>query len=178
MAEKSENLPTECALFKERIVKISEANEFLAVGIDPVSFVPVIRICKTDGDKTAYVTSPVETFWVFRRSLRSKLDDEGYSFDCSITSELYVESVTDDSVQIESNSGEKVCISNEAAEQLTYGCPEIDKIESEYFDAFRSALNTIISHQRKSYRRHFVENLNEAKKCDKLCEYLGIEKII
>lgn len=174
MAEKSEKLPIECTLFKERIVKISEANEFLAIGIDPVSFAPIIRICKTDGEKTAYVTSPLETYRDFVTYLECKMDGGGWAYDCSNRSELSLKSITDKTVHIKSRS-EEVVISIEAAEQLDVGYIELDRIISEYIRGYQSCKKAIKEHQMKSYRRHFEEYFSEAKKCGNLCKYLGIE---
>lgn len=174
MAEKSEILPSQNTLFKEKIIRFSGFSEYLIIGIDPVSFEPVIRICSSDG---SYVTCESALYGGFTSHLKEKVDDGGWS--CGgYRSNIRIESNTmEEKFHLQSvTTGEKVTISMKAAEHFAWNYGDVYTISRGYDLEYNGHKDIIKSHHLAAYRKHFVENFNDLKNCATLMNYIGIEK--
>ena len=75
-----EGKSTSVALYKETPVKLGEStHEHVIVGVDPVSFIPFVRIY--DKSTRAYVSFAAKHFRSFSKYLRETLEDHTWSKD-------------------------------------------------------------------------------------------------
>ena len=169
----SEVLPVESSLLRKTIVKLGhDLTEYLTIGIDPVSFKPMVRICNTVGTVMTHVSCSLYHYNCFRSYLElrfSRLSGPSYH------GEIFVDSRTKTTYNLKSVFGEEVTISIKAVKQIVRYCKEFENLSEKYADDYRRSKDAIEKHQMQTYRKHFAENFNEVKKCHVLSKYFGMK---
>lgn len=177
--EKSENLPRESRLFNEKIVRLREGfPEYVAIGVDPFTFKPIVRICNTDGMSTSYVSLAAECFGSLITFLREAVDDDGWSVDMTNDTGVTVGAILNDICHLTSEYG-KVAITGDAASLLAYEkAVEIYKIAKRYSEGYSSYRHILKKYRLIEYQKYFPNGLDHLKACTEfpiLTKYFGNE---
>ena len=175
-AERTDLLNSDNDLFKKTIVKFGgELTEYLTIGIDPVSFKPMLRICNNDGISVTFVSCSLCYFGDLTSYLEEQIDNGIWSRDCIYRCEVYVESKSTNIYYLKSKFGENVSISIDAVKQIAGSYREMYEVCKKYDDEYRKYKNTIENHQLQMYRQYFPENFNVVKNCTELSNYFGLK---
>lgn len=178
MTENSANLNRGRSLVNEKVVTLQEGfDEYVTIGVDPLSFKPVVRICNTDGISTTYVSLPASCFSLFVPFLREAVNDDGWSLDMLNRSGVTV-LILDGICHLQSEY-DKVTISTDAASLIAYEkTMEIHKIAKQYYEEYCRYKQSLKKYRLMEYLKYFPNGFDHLKACTDipiLNKYFGIE---
>lgn len=188
MAEISQFLTPEGRLFNVKTVNFGNYyNEYVAFGVDPFSFKPMVFICNSTGDNGAYVSVEGKHIATFLLHLRTKLDYNGERSVGSINDSGITMAILDNYCRLEDECGNMVIISLFGACHLSRGiASEIIKNARTYIYAYHKHKPELRKFQLMVYEKYFAKRLSDPtyfynlkqEACDEfhiLNEYFGFK---